>query len=250
VVLESALLASAPAFAESPSVTIQWGGLAFSDQASTVVHGSANRFTELDNPSLASLRHESSLNEILGLNLVSISWTKQWNCSICQAITTNVTAGAVLTPEDPSRHETDIQRMLAMSQSRSAGIENENSIDGMGAFVNKVFSIQRNGNGVAFGTSFVRAGGTLSKDLFEREGVRGLSLPFDVGLPQQFSLMGRVSASQQFLSLAYRYEGIKVETWNQSAYSNPARGDLGIAVAYTVVFDGKGWKKCGFIHCH
>lgn len=244
VVLEWALLAGAPAFAESPTITVQWGGLAFPDQAATLsVGGTINRFTEVDNTSLTSLHYESTLTDTFGLNLVSISWTKQWDCAICEGITTKVTAGAALIPEEPGKHQTDIHNILGLSQSGIGGMAG--SSDGMSALVSRLFSFQRNGNGVAFGTSFVRTGGTLSKDLFERSIARGLTLPIDVGLPERFSLMGRVSMTQQFWSLSYRYADMKVETWNQTPYrsSSAAQRDFGFAVAYTVIFDGKGWRK-------
>lgn len=231
VVLEWALLAGAagaPAFAESPAVTVRWGGLAFSGQASTLpVDGTINHSTAFDNHSPTSLRSESPLNDTFGINLVSISWTKQWDCSICQGITTKMTAGVVLMPEEPSRLPTDIRNMGGSAT----------SVDGMDAILNKWFSIKQNGDGVAFGTSFIRTGSTLSTDLFGRSVVGGLALPIDVSLPERLSLMGRANLKEQFSSLSYRYEGLKVETWNQTPYNNPGRGDFGVAVAYSVEWD-------------
>jgi hypothetical protein len=235
VVLESALLAGAPAFAESQEITVQWGGLAFSNQASTLsASGTGNRLIDVDNVSLDSFRPETALNDTFGVNLVSISWTKQWNCSFCQGFMTKVTAGAVLIPEDPNRLPTDVNYILSRTQYRIGGIAN--GPEGMGGLMGKLFS-QRNGDGPAFGTSLVRTGTTLSKELFERSISQGLALPLDASLPEDFSLMGRVNLKAQFWSLSYRYEGLKVEAWNQTPYSDPSRGDTGVAVAYSVEWD-------------
>src|ERR1043166_4100615 len=119
VVLEWALLGITPAFAESPAVPVQWGGLAFLDQDSTLsVGGTINRLGDADNPSLLSLRSASALNETFGMSLVSISWTKQWDCSICEGITTKLTVGAVLMPDEAGRPQSDIHSILAQSRHR------------------------------------------------------------------------------------------------------------------------------------
>jgi hypothetical protein len=236
VILEWAVLGLGvgSAFAEPPQeVTVQWGGVAFFDHAAPVTGGGTSRLIDMDNVSLDSLRPETTLNDTFGVNLVSITWTKQWNCSFCDNFMTRVTAGAVLIPDDPNRLQTDPHYIMSRTQYRIGGMAN--GADGMSGLVNKFFS-QRN-DGPAFGQSLVRNGTTLSKELFERSISRGLAIPIDTRLPESFSLMGRVNLRAQFWSLAYKYEGLKIEAWNQTPYRDPSQSDLGIAVAYSVEWD-------------
>ncbi len=84
-------------FAESPSPTVHWGGLAYPDQTPLVELGfTANRFTEFDNQG----RRFNNIRETMGLNFGTISWTEFWEQ--IPGWTTNLTVGAGPTGEQPT----------------------------------------------------------------------------------------------------------------------------------------------------
>jgi hypothetical protein len=186
-----------PVWAESPAPTVHWGGLAFPDQTPTLsIGGTVNRFSEFDNPTRNSVAYESSLHQSFGLNFASVSWTKQWECSLCQGVTTNLTAGVGPTSEEPSKFLADIHNIFHIPRAPTGRIRH--GVDGMlDASATKWFSLQKSDEArSAFGDTFIGAGlsaGTLYQEVFVRGGVRRLALPVDENLPVRFSVMGRYS---------------------------------------------------------
>jgi len=89
---------SPPTFAESPSPTVHWGGLAFPDQFPGLELGfTANRFTEFDGDG----RQFNNTQETMGLNFGTVSWTHFWKPF--PGLSTNVTLGAGPSGEEPTQ---------------------------------------------------------------------------------------------------------------------------------------------------
>ena len=87
------------AFAESPAPTIHWGGLGYPDQVNTLSIGyTGNRFTEFN----GNGDKYNKIDETMGLNFGSISWTQHW--TKLPGLSTNITVGAGPTGEQPTRY--------------------------------------------------------------------------------------------------------------------------------------------------
>jgi hypothetical protein len=191
------LLLLGPAAAESPAPSVHWGALAFPDQSPTLsIAGTVNRFSEFDNPTRNSVAYESNVRQSAGFNFVSLSWTKLWDCSFCQGLTTNLTAGAGPTSEEPSKFLADVHNIFHIPQAPVGRFRR--GVDGMAdASVTKWFSLQKSDEAKsAFGDTFIgvgASGGSLYQEVFARGGVRRLALPVDENLPVRFSVMGRYS---------------------------------------------------------
>ncbi len=85
--------------AESPSPTVHWGGLAYPDQSRVLDVGyTGNRFTEFDGQG----RRFNNMDETMGLNFATVSWTEHWKS--WQGFSTNLTVGAGPTGEQPTRY--------------------------------------------------------------------------------------------------------------------------------------------------
>ena len=91
------ILSASVSYAESPTPTVHWGGLAYPDQTSTLELGfTANRFTEFDNEG----RRFDSNQETMGLNFGTVSWTEFWEQ--VPGWSTNLTFGGGPTGEQPT----------------------------------------------------------------------------------------------------------------------------------------------------
>jgi hypothetical protein len=83
-------LVPSPAWSEAPAPTVHWGGTAFPDQYSTVTTGlTLNRFTPIDGN---GAKYDSTVNNTLGFNLITLSWTQHWGGN-WKDWSTNLTAG-------------------------------------------------------------------------------------------------------------------------------------------------------------
>jgi hypothetical protein len=79
---------------------VHWGGIAYPDQYSTFTSGlTLNRFTPTDG--LGSV-FDSTVTQTIGLNLISLSWTRHWD-EVFQDFSTNLTVGIGPTADQPSR---------------------------------------------------------------------------------------------------------------------------------------------------
>lgn len=206
--------------------------------------GMTERGAELDRPARISLQYAPPVREGLGVNFLSVGWTKEWRCAVCpKGLTTNMTAGFA-TPEDAAQFLSDIQYVF---QAPRSGVSRprHSTDDLIEVSLANLFSSQPKHQNddvkKVLGNSFVRGaaagGSSLNKYLFDRPGVRRLSLPLDVGLPEHLSLMGRVNLREQFWSLSYLNEGLKVEVWNHLHYRSTDpnnRTNFGVGVAYNI----------------
>jgi hypothetical protein len=87
------------AFAESPSPTVHWGGLAYPDAHSKLELGyTGNRFTEFNREGA----QYNNIRETMGVNFGTVSWTEHWKQF--EGWSTNLTVGAGPTGEQPTRY--------------------------------------------------------------------------------------------------------------------------------------------------
>lgn len=202
--------------------------------------GAVARLAAVDMPVPKAVRSEPALREGLGVNFLSVGWTKQWRCAVCpQGLTTNLTAG-FSTPEEAGQFLSDVQYVFQVPRS-GLSRPRHSADDLVEASLANLFSNQPKHQNEdvkkVLNNSFVRGAGggggsSLNKELFGRPGVRRLSLPLDVGLPEHLSLMGRVNLREQFWSLSYRHEGLKIEFWNHHLYNHSDQSGLGFGLAY------------------
>ena len=80
------------AFAESPSPTVHWGGLAYPDAYSKLELGyTGNRFTEFNREG----QQYNNIRETMGINFGTMSWTEHWKRF--EGWSTNLTVGVETT---------------------------------------------------------------------------------------------------------------------------------------------------------
>ncbi|MDF0677350.1 MAG: hypothetical protein P0120_23885 [Nitrospira sp.] len=91
---------STPAWSENPAPSVHWESTAFADQYSTFTGGlTLNRFTPIDG---LGNKYDSTVENTLGFNLISFSWTQHWG-GFLQGWSTNLTAGISPTGDEPSQ---------------------------------------------------------------------------------------------------------------------------------------------------
>ncbi len=94
-------LASTPVWSETPAPSVHWGAMAFPDQYSTFTGGlTLNRFTPTDG---LGNRFDSTVENTLGFNLITMSWTQHWG-GILKGWSTNLTAGISPTGDEPTQY--------------------------------------------------------------------------------------------------------------------------------------------------
>lgn len=243
------IVGCAPVLAEAPSPSAPRGLFATTDEApaaapAPIVTGATARPAQLDQPARGSLPYAPPVREGLGVSFLSVGWTKEWRCAVCpKGLTTNMTAGFA-TPEAAAQFLSDIQYVFQAPRSGIAR-PRQPTDDLIEQSLANLFSGQPKHQNEdvkkVLSNSFVRGaaggGSSLNKYLFDRPGVRRLSLPLDVGLAEHLSLMGRVNQREQFWSLSYRYEGLKIEVWNHLYYrtTDPYnQTNMGVGLAYSV----------------
>src|SRR5581483_11847234 len=165
--------------------------------------------------------------EGLGVKFLSVGWTKQWRCAVCpEGLTTNLTAGFA-SPEEAGQFLADIQYVFNVPRS-SLARPRTSSDELVEASLANLFSSQPKDQNEdvkkVLSNRFVQGaaggGSSLNKYLFDRPGVRRLSLPLDIGLPEHMSLMGRSNQREQFWSLSYRQDGLQIELWSHYLYNH------------------------------
>ena len=84
---------------ETPGPSVHWGSSAFPDQYSILTTGlTLDRFTSTDG---MGNKFDSTVAQTLGLNLITLSWTRHWDEWV-QGFSTNLTAGISPTANQPS----------------------------------------------------------------------------------------------------------------------------------------------------
>ena len=225
-------------------VAAQDRGTAIPDRAPAVsFEDTVNRVSEFDLATRHSMAYDSRYSPTVELHLFSLNWTQQWNCKICQGLTTNLRVSALSISEEPTQHPADFRRTYPSFQAPVGRLRNE--IGDNGDAIERMSFKQSGDSSLQFGTNYVRVGSTLSKELFGRSAVSRLAVPLDLGLPSHMSLMSRVNQKEQFWSLAYRYDdehqSLKVETWSQVQYNQLNQANLGVGMAYNLVWYSTSW---------
>lgn len=231
----------------SPAVSVEQApGVSFGEQSPALsIEGTVDRISEFDLATLNSKVYDSNLAPTVELHLLTVSWAQQWNCKICQGLTTNLTVGALSISDDPSRHPADVRRTYQFLQAPFGRLRNDVGAAGNVSAIERI-SFKQSGDGsIQFGTNYVRVGSTLSKELFGRSAVSRLAVPLDLGLPDHMSLMGRVNQKEQFWALSYRYDdqyqSLKIETWNQVQYNQIRHANVGVGMAYNLTWYSTSW---------
>lgn len=234
------MVGCAPLLGELSVPPVQRAAAVLSDPAARLAaDGAVARLAMVEKPAAKTVRSEPALREGLGVSFLSVGWTKQWRCAICpEGLATNLTAG-FSTPEEAGQFLSDVQYVFQVPRS---GLRRprHSTDDLVEASLANLFSNQpKHQNGdvqKVLSNSFVRGAGgggsSLSKELFGRPGVRRLSLPLDVGLPEHLSLMGRVNLREQFWSLSYHHEGLKIEFWDHHLYNHGDQSGFGFGLTY------------------
>ncbi len=192
--------------AESPSPTVHWGGIGYPDQYTTLTAGLAvNRFTEFDKE-VPPTRYDSTIQGTLGLNLLSLSWTKHWEqvWDPLEDLSTNLTLGIGPTADEPSKFiQNELHGTFGFRPVQSGATREDTdatvdgSVTGWIRWLNVLGQPKDLFGGVGFSV------GTLYQELYGRAGLRRLR-PFPdweshplaryVGpLGVRFSGMGRYS---------------------------------------------------------
>lgn len=90
------MMSSTLALGEAPAPSVHWGSSAFPDQYATLTTGlTLDRFTPTDG---LGVPFDATVQNTIGLNLISLSWTKYWRPDF----SANLTAGISPTANQPS----------------------------------------------------------------------------------------------------------------------------------------------------
>lgn len=197
-VLLAVILACSHAFAEAPAPSVHWGSLSFPDQYSTLTTGlTLNRFTPTDG---AGTKYDSTIQQTLGFNLITLSWTQHWGDDPSSGWSTNLTVGISPTSNEPSEyfqnkvvHQLRHLPPVATIQPRR---DTDAMIDGS---VTRWFPL------IHPKVLFLGGGfsvGTLYQEVFLRTGIRRLQMTPDLyrgdwgAVSVRTSIMGRVSLQE------------------------------------------------------
>lgn len=176
------------AAAESPAPTVHWGGLSYPDQSNVLDLGfTANRFTEFDGDG----RRFNQIDETMGLNFATVSWTEHWKAT--PALSTNLTVGAGPTGEQPTRYLQNefihdavwgIPKVPIGSTRDGADFMVDGSLTGWGGFPGQPRLLFA---GIGGST------GSLYHEVFARAGMRRLNIGNPIAAGSQ-ALVGFVTA--------------------------------------------------------
>jgi len=171
------LIMVASAIAESPAPTVHWGGIAYPDQFNTLtIGGTFNRFTEFDG---AGTRYNSTLDDSLGLNFATMSWSQHWER--LEGWSTNITVGAGPTGSQPTKFVQNnlVHKALGFAPVKE-GQTRSDVVDAMiSASVTRWFPLLDHRKELYIGGGLT--GGTLYQEAFARAGLRRVS--FDSLIP-------------------------------------------------------------------
>ena len=160
-----------PARAELPAPSVHWGAIAYPDRDATLTAGlTLNRFTEFDGNQPP--RRYNDINQTMGFNMASVSWTHRW--SEFKGWNTTLTVGAGPTGDDPTHalqdfiHDIRDFNRVPVGATRSGA---DFAIDWSATRWGALLGPQEN----AFGGLGLSAG-SLYYEFFLRAGLRRVSL--------------------------------------------------------------------------
>ncbi|MGD9852821.1 MAG: hypothetical protein AB7T38_16330 [Nitrospirales bacterium] len=168
--------------AETPAPSVHWGGLAYPDQTSTLLTGiTLNRFTEFNSD---RERYPSTINETIGLNFLSGSWTERvgsWGL--------NLTGGVGPTHNQPTEFlQNDFVHDIVFDGPNVPVGRTRESVDFMlGGSITRWVSLGGERENMFVGIGFTS--GTLYHEPYARIGFR--RLPFPIPSLLRLSAMGR-----------------------------------------------------------
>lgn len=171
-----------PAGAETPAPSIHWGGLGYPDQTSQLLTGiTLNRFTEFNGD---GERYPSTIEETIGLNFVSGSWTERvgsWGL--------NLTGGVGPTHNQPTEFlQNDFVHSIVFDTANVPVGKTREALDFMlGGSITRWLSVWGPHENMFVGIGFTS--GTLYHEPYGRIGFR--RLPFPVPSFLRLSAMGR-----------------------------------------------------------
>ncbi|GJL62550.1 MAG: hypothetical protein NPIRA04_12040 [Nitrospirales bacterium] len=176
------LLGSIHVHAETPAPSIYWGGLAYPDQKSSLLTGiTLLRFTEFDGD---DRRYPSTIEETIGLNLLSASWTERlgsWGF--------NLTGGAGPTHNQPTEFlQNDFVHNYVFDYASVPVGDTREAADFMlGGSVTRWFSLLGSRENTFMGIGVTS--GTLYHEPYIRAGFRRIPFPSSAFL--RMSALGR-----------------------------------------------------------